>query len=111
MFEPAARSEADELVVRRIVSGAEVTLELVGELDAAGVDPVLEAATQLPADGHLTIDMSQLTFMDSSGIRVLMSLDLRRRAEGWELTLLAPQPQVLRVLRLCGFEDRFEIRR
>lgn len=101
--------EHDEFVVRRVDSGREVSLELVGELDVAGIGKVSEAARQLPAHGHVTIDLSQLSFMDSSGIRALMNLDLRSRAEQWTLTLHAPQPQVLNVLKLCGFEDRFEI--
>lgn len=99
----------EEFVVRRVDSGREVLLELTGELDVAGIDRVSEAAGQLPPHGQVTIDLSQLSFMDSSGIRVLMSLDLRSRAEQWTLTLRAPQPQVLNVLKLCGFEDRFEI--
>ncbi len=103
--------DAGGFVVRRVDSGAQVLLELIGELDAAGIGRVLEAATHLPADGDLTIDLSQLEFMDSSGIGVLMSLDLRSRAEHWTLTLHSPQPQVMRVLTLCGFEHRFEITR
>lgn len=108
MVEPVPPAE-DEFAVRRVASGAEVLLELSGELDLAGIDRLNEAAQQLPEHGQVTIDLSQLTFMDSSGIRVLMSLDLRSRAEQWTLTLRAPQPQVLNLLRLCGFEDRFEI--
>ncbi|HSP28454.1 MAG TPA: STAS domain-containing protein [Ilumatobacteraceae bacterium] len=99
----------EEFVVRRVDDGREVLLELTGELDVAGIDRVSEAAEQLPPHAHVTIDLSQLSFMDSSGIRVLMSLDLRSRTEQWTLTLRAPQPQVLNALKLCGFEDRFEI--
>ncbi len=100
---------ADGFDVRRVDSGAEVLLELSGELDTDGVERLESAARHLPAHGHVTIDLSDLAFMDSSGIGVLMSLDLRSRAEQWTLELRAPQPQVLRVLKLCGFDDRFEI--
>ncbi len=111
MIESAEPTDADEFVVRRVDSGAEVLLQLIGELDVAVIGRLFEAAQHLPAHCHVTIDLSQLTFMDSSGIRVLMSLDLRSRAEQWTLTLQAPQPQVLNVLKLCGFEHRFEITR
>lgn len=108
MAEPVEPDDG-EFAVRRVDSGADVLLELTGELDVAGIDRLDEAAQHLPERAHVTIDLSQLTFMDSSGIRVLMSLDLRSRAEQWTLTLQAPQPQVLNVLKLCGFEHRFEI--
>jgi anti-sigma B factor antagonist len=104
-LEPA---DADELVVQRTESGSEVVLKLVGELDVAGVDRVEHAATNLPPHAHVTVDLSDLEFMDSSGIRVLMNLDLRSRNDKWTLTLRSPQPQVLRILHLCGFQDRFE---
>lgn len=109
MIESVEPTDGDEFVVRRVDSGAEVLLQLIGELDAAGIGRLSEAARQLPVDCHVTIDLSQLSFMDSSGIRVLMNLDLRSRAEQWTLTLQAPQLQVLNVLKLCGFEHRFEI--
>lgn len=100
---------SDDFVVRRVDRGSEVLLELVGELDVAGIDRLDEAARDLPAHGHVTIDLSELTFMDSSGIKALMNLDLRSRAESWTLTLQAPQPHVLNVLKMCGFEHRFVI--
>lgn len=101
--------DADEFVVRRVDAGSEVLLQLSGELDVAGVDRLDEAARDLPPNGQVTIDLSQLSFMDSSGIKALMGLDLRSRAESWRLILHDPQPQVLGILKLCDFERRFTI--
>lgn len=101
--------DGGEFIVRRVDAGSEVLLELAGELDLAGIGRLDEAARDLPAHGHVTIDMARLTFMDSSGIKALMSIDLRSRAQSCTLTLRAPQPRVLKVLEMCGFHDRFEI--
>lgn len=109
MVESAEPAWDDGFAVRRVDSGAEVVLQLIGELDSAGIGHFNEAARDLPAHGHVKLDLSELAFMDSSGLRVLMSLDLRSRAEHWTLTLHAPQPQILKILKLCGFEQRFEI--
>lgn len=109
MVEPVDPVDDRGFAVRRFDSGPEVTLQLIGELDVAGVDLLNEAARHLPSHGHVKIDLSGLAFTDSSGIRVLMSLDLRSRAEQWTLSLQAPQPQVLNLLKLCGFDQRFEI--
>lgn len=109
MVEPVESANDGEFVVRRVDRGSEVLLMLSGELDVAGIDRLDEAARHLPAGGHVTVDLSELTFMDSAGIKALMRLDLRCRAESWTLTLRAPQPRVLKVLKLCGFEHRFVI--
>ena len=90
--------------MRRVDTGLEVLIQLIGELDIAGLDQLLDAARHLPPACHVTIDLSQLTFMDSTGIRAFMTLDLRSRSEQWSLTLKAAQPQVLNVLKVCGFE-------
>lgn len=107
----AASEPADpgEFVVQRTDSGREVLLELAGELDAAGMDRFEEAASNIPPNALVTIDLAELRFMDSSGIRVLMNLDLRSRSEQWTLTLRSPRRQVLHVLQLCDFENRFQI--
>jgi phosphoserine phosphatase RsbU/P len=43
------------------------------------------------------------------GVRMLMNLDLRSRAEGWSLAITRPQPAVARLLRLSGFAERVAI--
>ena len=84
-------------------------LYLSGEFDLTGTALFDEAASRLlPAD-RLIVDLTELEFMDSSGLRSLMNLDLRIRAERARLTLRGPQPQVLRLLRMCGFDERLEI--
>jgi anti-anti-sigma factor len=47
--------------------------------------------------------------MDSSGLKVFMNLDRRSRREGWSLAIENPRGQVLRLLQLCGFEQRLPI--
>ncbi len=99
----------EEFAVRRVTTGSEVLIELIGELDIAGLDQLLDAARDLSPACNVTMDLSQLTFMDSTGIRAFMTLDLRSRSEQWSLTLKAAQPQVLNVLKVCGFDDRFKM--
>jgi anti-sigma B factor antagonist len=83
-------------------------LRLIGELDISGVDALAEAIAGL-ADGAapLTLDMSQLTFMDSSGLRELLLA--AREPEEQPIRLLAPSPSVRRVLEIAGVLSAFEI--
>ena len=74
-----------------------------GELDLATADQ-LEA--RLAGNIDTVLDLSELSFIDSTGIRVLVSTAQRARAEAWEFTVRNPQPAVLRVIRLVALEQR-----
>jgi anti-anti-sigma factor len=77
-----------------------------GELDLATA-PQLEALLPpLGAGDALVLDLRELRFIDSSGIRFLMLLDMRARAQQWTLTLVAVDGTVRRVLDLCRIPDR-----
>jgi anti-sigma B factor antagonist len=90
-------------VVRR---GRTVTVGAVGELDAATLPELEEVLPEVTAGDRLVLDLRGLTFMDSTGIRLLMSLDLRSRAEGWTLGILKRPGAVARLLDICRIPDR-----
>ena len=101
----------DEFGVTRSDRDGVIVLELAGELDVAGVDQLAAAAADIPAGASVVVDLSDLRFMDSGGLRMLMNLDLRSRVEGWRLAITEPQPAVARLLQLTGFEERVPIER
>jgi anti-anti-sigma factor len=78
---------------------------LFGELDAASV-PALSGALE-GVDGDLVeLDCSELTFVDSSGLRSMVSA-----AAGRRVRILAPHPNVLRTMKIAGLDkiDNVEI--
>jgi len=76
-------------------------LRLIGELDLATYESLLEAARgQMGGPDGLTLDMSGLTFMDSKGLRAI--LILHRELGGRPIRLVAPSRTVLRVLEVSG---------
>ncbi|HEY2217476.1 MAG TPA: STAS domain-containing protein [Solirubrobacteraceae bacterium] len=82
-------------------------LTLSGELDIATI-PRLEAAVDATLTGDLrtlTIDLSGLSFVDSSGLRMFIVLDQRASEEGWTLRLTRPGEQALMVFRVSGVEE------
>ena len=83
------------------------TVTLSGELDIATVPRVEEAIdAMLTGDVRtLTVDLSGLSFVDSSGLRLFIVLDQRAAEQGWELRLLRPDAQVLTVFRISGVEE------
>ena len=86
-------------------SGPGVALAVSGELDIRTV-PALTDHVDGRLAGHpaeLTLDLSELAFMDSSGLRLLIELHDRSRKEGWELKLLAPVSEhAMLVLQATG---------
>jgi anti-sigma B factor antagonist len=76
-----------------------------GELDLAAVPALRGALTALRRDGRSTIlDLRRVTFMDSSGLRVLIEAG-SQRAAGWGVSLVLPDDgPVRRVIELSGVE-------
>jgi anti-sigma B factor antagonist len=91
-------------------SGADSTvLGLTGELDIASA-PALEQAVEdfgssIPK--RLVIDLTEVTFMDSTGLRALLLARQRTEAADQELVLRPGPRQVQRVLELSGTLERF----
>lgn len=80
-------------------------LALSGEVDLSNADQVPEAVGALaPAEGDLVLDLAALRFIDSTGVRLLLSLASERGQRGGNLVLERPGGVVQRVLGLMGIE-------
>jgi anti-anti-sigma factor len=79
-------------------------LHLSGEVDSATL-PQLERrlAESVAKAADLTLDLSELTFMDSSGLRLLIEVAHQLEGSG-KLILLAPSGIVRRVLELTQLD-------
>jgi anti-anti-sigma factor len=85
----------------------EPTLELsvTGELDMNTVELLAKHVERSLADGPraLRLDLAELGFMDSSGLRFLIDLYDRSRQEDWKLEIVRPRNEAATmVLRATG---------
>ena len=74
-----------------------------GELDlctARDLEAVL--ATQ---SGHVVVDLRKLTFIDLTGLRVLLDADARSREDGMKLRFI-PGPMVRRLFEVAELPER-----
>lgn len=85
-----------------IERGSDGALVLAGELDLSTVDLLEQATREAPGDERLILDLSGVTFLDSSGIRGLVRVSLAR--EAGTVVVRDPPPRVVRVLRLVGLD-------
>ena len=82
-------------------------LAIRGRLDTAGVGKVELRFTSLsvPRAKPLLLDMSEVTFVSSLGLRMLLTVAKALDQRGVKMVLLSPQPAVQQVLNLSGFDQ------
>jgi anti-anti-sigma factor len=100
----------DVFQLRSGQEGAWATLTLTGEFDthaAVCFDLAVNDLTTSP-DAKLLVDMSGVSFVDSSGLRSLVRA--RTKVGGKEsLVLRGPRPATVRLLEITGLLDEFNI--
>ena len=82
-----------------------LTAHLIGELDHHAAAPIrqeIDAAALSCRCTRLVLDLSRLTFMDSSGIGLIMGRYRLMTTEGGHLTLHNASPRVERMIHLAG---------
>lgn len=91
--------------------GEQVVVSLVGEIDADNVARVRSCLNEAVAthDPRLVVDMSALTFIDTTGLGVLVRLLASLRDRNGTMALVAPDGQVLRRLRRTNLAPLFPI--
>jgi anti-anti-sigma factor len=85
-------------------------VNLRGQLDPLTAPEVQDRLTPLFGRGPQTlgIDLSRVTFMDSTGLDLLLDTKKALESEGGFLVLLNPSEAVLKVLELTGMTPIFE---
>ncbi len=84
-----------------------VTVVLAGELDhytAAQIRAQLDEILLDPAILHMVLDLHNLTFMDSSGIGVLLGRLRTLQLRGGTLSVKSMQPPIAKLFRLTGMQ-------
>ncbi len=84
---------------------------LAGEIDAFTSADLAEAFLHVPAvaDGVIEVDVASVTFVDSSGLRVLLGLAERVATAGGRVALRNPSGAVSKILEITGLESTFGV--
>jgi anti-anti-sigma factor len=109
-FEPSQPEQHHafgELTIAIQRAGDTHVIALTGELDIATVEGVERALLDAESSDAATIvlDLSGLTFMDSTGVRLVLGATARARADSNRLSLVRGSPPVQRVFELSGVDD------
>lgn len=90
----------------------QLTVVLTGEIDHHGAKALVQELRQrietyLPL--HCILDFQGVSFMDSSGIAIIISAVRQLRQVGGTVTVRGPQAQPLRVMHTAGLERIVQI--
>lgn len=89
------------------VKGEVLTARLIGEIDhhtAYGMRKEIDMATELNMPSLLILDFERVTFMDSSGIGLVMGRYKNISKRCGELHVVGIRPQIYKVMKLSGLE-------
>jgi len=88
-----------------------VHMALVGELDLSSVAKVQEELRRIEAGSPptLVLDLSKLSFLDSTGLRCIVTADERAREGGRRIVIVRGPDAVQRVFTITRLEERLEI--
>ena len=93
--------------VRISVKGEVVSAYIEGELDhhnAASIRQEIDSAVEMNLPSLLVLDFSAVSFMDSSGIGLVMGRFRNLQPTGASLHITGTSPHIYKIMKLSGIE-------
>jgi anti-sigma B factor antagonist len=84
---------------------------LTGELDLSTIGSVEQELSRVEGErpAVVALDLSRLTFLDSSGLRVIVSADKRARRENRRFVVVRGPETVQRVFSITRLDEQLEL--
>lgn len=105
---PGSREEDCVFFVRvQFDARRRYNLELHGELDMSAASTLFDAVVAVPLDlaSEVVLDLTEVSFMDSSGIAGILSLAALCSKSDVKLKAISPCARVRRILEVTGLTD------
>jgi anti-anti-sigma factor len=93
--------------MQEVQSASACVLRLTGEYDLTHKDEIAELFATVDGNSSVLIDLSEVTYIDSTILRELAIL--RKRQNGHSIELVGASSQNERVLRIVDFDKLFDI--
>ena len=79
----------------------------LGDVDIDSVDAIRERLAELKAAGarRVVLDLREATFLDSTGVHLVVQADAEARADGWDFALIEGPAGVQRPLEVLGLRE------
>lgn len=89
--------------------GPQAVLVLKGELDVSSSAALEDELQRVGGASVVVLDLTQLEFIDSTGLGVLVKTHQRMRDEGDTLAVIEGEGQVKRLLELTGLDQQLTL--
>jgi anti-sigma B factor antagonist len=100
-----------DLDVSTTSEGTCAVVRVDGEIDLDNASDLSEVAIAAMREigPSIVLDLSGVTFMDSTGLKVLLAVHRRAELAGGRLVLAGPTRSVNRVVSITGFDQMFTV--
>jgi stage II sporulation protein AA (anti-sigma F factor antagonist) len=101
------------MLITHNCAGGEMKISLSGEIDHHNAARIRESVDFLMEErmvDHLVMDFSKVTFMDSSGLALILGRYRKMRETGGSVEIVGVSPIVRRMLTLSGVDKLIEIK-
>jgi anti-sigma B factor antagonist len=104
-------SPGEQVEVKRAQHGDALVLTLAGEIDLASAAALQAALAEdvTSAGGKVVVDLTEVTFIDSTALSVLIRIRKVVRNEGRDFIVVCPGGPVLRLLTITSLVDVFDV--
>jgi anti-anti-sigma factor len=106
-----SEGDRDPLEIEIQNSDERTLVTLSGELDASTASFLYDKLSDLEVDNvqHVVLDLAQVTFMDSTGLGVIVTEHKRLQHSGGSLTIFAPPSSVRRLFEITGLDGVLDV--
>ncbi len=111
-LEPASMFSVAPQQARLQITTTDVGWSLGGEIDASTAPSLTAAFLEGPSNPQnvVEVDVGEVTFMDSSGLRAFLLLAQHVAESGATVALCRTPPQLTRLIQLAGAADMLDVR-
>lgn len=109
MTGPDTTADDAALALSMEVAGHTQVVHVTGRIDTTTADRFDARLQQAAAPGttHMVLDITRVTYVSSAGLRSLLTLLKRVKAQGGRLVLAGASHRVVEILDIAGFTDMF----
>ena len=100
--QPSSEANAGQLAIDVHVHDDTARLVIVGEVDLDSVGTLTSALDEARACGLVDVDLAGVTYMDSAGLRCLMTANADVAQQGGHLRVSAASNIVTRLIEIAG---------
>ena len=97
------------MIITKTIEGEKLTVALDGRLDTITAPELEEALSNLDGVKELTMDLADLEYLSSAGLRVVLAVFRKIKAAGGIMKIVNSSEMVSKVFELTGFDKLFAI--